>query len=316
MEGTAMPLRQLLPLCCLALGLASTAGAAELTVQKAKDSIAVARGTQPVLDYQATPKTFKTYVRTLYTPAGVQVLRDSPHDHIHHHALMFAIGAQGIDFWGESPNIKPGKQVPRGEPVAKATARGVSIEQSLDWLRPGEKPVLAERRRILVHNAAAPTPTLRTWATRLGPAEGLPQTKLWGRHYFGLGIRFVTSMDKVGTFLNPTAKAGERVRGTEKLVRATWCAYTAPVGGKPVTVALFDHPDNARHPATWFTMTSPFAYIAATLNLHRQPMAVAKGKPLDLVYGVAAWDGAVEADAIQAAYERWKRLAPKPHSDQ
>jgi len=300
-----MPLRQLLPLCCLALGLASTAGAAELSVRKAKDTIAVARGTQPVLDYQATPKTFKTYVSTLYTPAGVQILRDSPHDHVHHHALMFAIAAGGIDFWGENPRAKPGKQVPRGEPKAE----GGTIEQTLDWLRPGEKPVLVERRRIIVHEAG-PKVTLVTWHTRLEPAEGHDEVRLTGAHYVGLGLRFVQSMDKVGTFLNPTGKPGEKVRGTEKLVRAPWCAYTAPANGKPVTVALFDHPGNPRHPAHIFTMTAHFAYLAATQNLHREPMTVAKGTPVELVYGIALWDGAVDAAQIAQAYKQWTGLAP------
>ena len=27
---------------------------------------------------------------------------------------MYAIGADGVDFWGENPNAKPGSQVPRG----------------------------------------------------------------------------------------------------------------------------------------------------------------------------------------------------------
>ena len=125
------------------------------------------------------------------------------------------------------------------------------------------------------------------------------------RHYFGLGLRFVTSMDNVGQFFNATGQPGKTVRGTERLVRATWCAYTAPVDGKPVTVALFDHPDNARHPATWFTMTQSFAYIAATLNLSEQPLTLSADRPLRLRYGLALWDGEVSPDAVQQAYQQW-----------
>ena len=43
----------------------------------------------------------KFYIKELFTPGGVQVLRDSPPDHKHHHGLMFAIGVDGVDFWGE-----------------------------------------------------------------------------------------------------------------------------------------------------------------------------------------------------------------------
>ena len=287
----------------LGLALPGVVGAAELRIEKGKDAVVIHAGDEPVLEYRLAPNPFKPYVSKLHTPAGVQILRDSPHDHVHHHALMFALTAGGVDFWGENPRAKPGKQVPRGE----VKAQGGAIEQTLDWLRPGGKPVLAEQRRIIVHDTP-PKVTLVTWATRLSPAEGRDEVRLTGAHYVGLGMRFVQSMDKGGTFLNPTGKPGERVRGTEKLVHAPWCAYTAPANGKPVTVALFDHPKNPRHPAYFFTMTSHFAYLAATQNLHRQPMTLAKGKPLDLVYGVALWDGAIGAAEVEATFKHWLRL--------
>ena len=286
---------------------ANLGAAGELTASKDKDTIRILRGNQPVLEYRRTPNPFKPYVSKLYTPGGVQVLRDSPHDHVHHHALMFAITADGIDFWGESPRAKPGKQVPRGE----AKAEGGVIEQTLDWLRPGEKPVLEEQRRIIVH-AAEPKATLVTWITRLAPGKGRDQVRLSGAHYVGLGMRFVQSMDKVGTFLNPTGKPGEAVRGTEKLVRAPWCAYTAPADGKTVTIALFDHPDNPRHPPRMFTMKAHFAYLSATLFLHKESLAIPKGRALTLCYGVALWDGALGADKIEALYRRWCSMSDRP----
>ena len=291
----------------LSLAPPAVAGAAELRIEKGRDAVVIRAGDKPILGYRHTPNPFKPYVARLYTPAGVQILRDSPHDHVHHHALMFALTAGGIDFWGEDPRAKPGRQAPRGE----TKTEGGAIEQTLDWLRPGEKPVLAEQRRIIVHDAPSKV-TLVTWATRLTPAEGRDEVRLTGAHYVGLGMRFVQSMDKVGTFLNPTGKPGERVRGTEMLVRAPWCAYTAPVDGKPVTVALFDHPKNPRHPAHFFTMTDHFAYLAATQNLHRQPIVLAKGQSLDLVYGIALWDGAADAEQIAQAYKQWTGLAPTP----
>ena len=33
--------------------------------------------------------------------------------------------------------------------------------------------------------------------------------------------------------------------------RATWCDYYGPVEGQVVGVAIFDHPDNPRHPTWW-----------------------------------------------------------------
>ena len=39
-----------------------------------------------------------------------------------------------------------------------------------------------------------------------------------------------------------------------------------------MTVAMFDHPTNVRHPANWFTMTEPFAYLCATLGLQHETL--------------------------------------------
>jgi hypothetical protein len=155
--------------------------------------------------------------------------------------------------------------------------------------------------------------TLLTWQTRLEPAEGKPSIKLSGSHYFGLGMRFVQSMDGADDFFTPAGKAvGETVRGNERLVRGKWCAYAAEVDGKPVTVAMFDSPANVR-PAWWFIMAKPFAYMSATLNLHREPLVVEAGKPLTLIYGVAVWDGKAKADEIEKLYARWLELAkPAP----
>jgi hypothetical protein len=33
--------------------------------------------------------------------------------------------------------------------------------------------------------------------------------------------------------------------------KAAWCDYYGPVGGETVGVAIFDHPENLRHPTTW-----------------------------------------------------------------
>jgi len=133
---------------------------------------------------------------------------------------------------------------------------------------------------------------------------------LTGEHYFGLGLRFVESMDRGGRFLNAEGSAGESVRGSERLTPAKWCAYTATADGHPVTVAVFDHPSNPRHPARMFTMTPPFAYIAATLNLWKEPMTLKAGEVLELIYGIALWDGELQPAEIERVYRLWVQTVP------
>lgn len=285
--------------------------AGDMLVRQVDNVIHATVDNKPILEYQCQPHPYKVYVSKLYSPGGVQILRDSPHDHVHHHALMYAIGIDKIDFWAEFGPDQDGKQVARNTLCRTAThgAYGeATIAQTVDWIDPSHDVRVTEARRVTAHVGAAADVTLLTWESQFEPAGDRKSVEFWGRHYFGLGMRFVVPMDKGGTFINAAKAPGKVVRGTEKLARADWCAYTANVEGKPVTVAMFDAPDNPRHPATWFTMTSPFAYLSATLDLEKKTMLVESGKPVRLRYGVALWDGQVGADRVQQVYERWCAL--------
>jgi hypothetical protein len=117
-------------------------------------------------------------------------------------------------------------------------------------------------------------------------------------------MRFIRAMDG-GRFFNADKTEGVVYRGDEKLVRSRWCAYMAKVDGKVVTVAMFDAAKNVRHPATWFTMSKPFAYMADTLALYKETLELKEGDRLNLRYGVALWDGEVGSEKIEAVYMEW-----------
>ena len=55
----------------------------------------------------------------------------------------------------------------------------------------------------------------------------------------------------------------------------------------------------------WFTMTKPFAYLSATLNLHKEPITLSAGSPLVLRYAVVLWDGRIGPQEINRLYEQW-----------
>lgn len=271
-------------------------------------TVSVHVGDRLLLRYRYQNVPFKPCVQKLFSPAGVNILRDAPADHKHHHALMFAVTVDGVNFWEE--HQAPGRQLHRPRLDTRAEqhngASWASFTGHLDWLNPRtEELLLKEQRKIKVCPLKDPKVTLLTWQSRFELPAGKESATLTGSHYHGLGMRFVKSMDTGGRFTNADGKPGTVFRGDERLVRSTWCAYTAEADGKPVTVAMFDHPDNPRHPATWFTMTKPFAYLSATPNLHKKPLKIDSGKPLMLRYAVALWDGRVEAEQINQLYKQW-----------
>ena len=258
-------------------------------------------------------KAFKPYVDELLSPNGVNPLRDNVADHIHHHALMYAVAVDGVDFWSETKNC--GRQVQRGIVTAARSVNGQSVSAVTaenDWTKPDGKTVVATEKRTieLYSNPKAVGPTLISWRTRLAPPAGAESIKLTGSHYFGLGMRFVKSMDNASTFLfaDPNAK-GLTVRGDERLTPSAWAACTGAADGNTVTVAMFDHPDNPR-PVLWFSMGKSFSYLSATINLWKDPLVVKAGEELAVCYGVAVWDGEATREQIDAACKQWRKLAP------
>jgi|YNPBryunderm2012_1023409.scaffolds.fasta_scaffold01178_2 hypothetical protein len=261
----------------------------------------------PVLVYQVRPNPKKPYVAELFSPAGVNLLRDSPVDHKHHHGLMFAVAVDGVNFWAEDP--ASGTQTPTGpvkqERISAGGAAWEVLRQNLRWLNPQGAVMLEEQRSLAVTRTGQPTATLLCWQSLLRVPEGKSSVQFTGSPYFGLGMRFVGSMDTGGRFFNAQGRTG--VEGTNNAC-ASWCAYTAKAEGKPLTVAVFDWPKNPRHPASWFTMDRGFAYMSVTLNLQKEPFSIRADQPILLRYGVAVWDGEGAPEMVEKCYRNWSAL--------
>jgi hypothetical protein len=283
-------------------------GEEPMRITMEEDAISIHQGQQNLLCYRYEGVPFKPYVQQFYSPGGINVLRDAPHDHLHHHALMYAVAVDGVNFWEEQ--TKPGRQlhkrfdnvrVEKDDDMPQA-----GFTEKIHWINPGNRDLLlVEQRIIKVCQLDDVKATLLNWQTSLGVPPGKKSMTLSGSHYFGLGMRFLESMDTGGEFINSAGQAGNVVRGSEQITRADWCAYIAKADGKPVTIAMFGHPENLRHPTHWFTMTTPFAYLAATLNLYKEPLKVNSDKPLVLRYAVAVWDGRIDKSKIDQVYRRW-----------
>jgi hypothetical protein len=286
------------------------------TIDKLTATIVV--DNRPVLHYRCLDVPKKPYADQLFSPAGVQVLRDAPADHLHHHGLMYALNVDGIGYWEESkPDSGVEKHrsiqrywVPRGDQGDASEG----FQEQLDWIAPASgKSLLEERREIVALTFPGLHATLVEWHSNLRAAGEEPVT-ISGAHYYGLGLRFVESMDKGGKFLYaddvqpiPFQRQDGKVMKNEWLTPVKWCAYRAKADGKPVTVAVFDHPANLRYPSAMYTLAREFAYISATLDAQQRPIKLKPGPnhSIELCYGVAVWDGEVSKADIEKLYTTW-----------
>ena len=286
--------------CCIVASLLFTVSlaVAENTNDMPQQKIVLQKGDKPLAQYRYVGVPFKPYIDELRTPSGKNILRDAPWDHLHHHALMYAIRVNGCNFWEEA-NADYGTQK-----TLQYRAKADSIESDIDWNTPESKTLLKETRKIRVDGKN--DVTLLDWS---GTFKAVGDTVLGGAgHYYGLGLRFLQEMDKGGRFFNSTGKNdGEIVNGDERLTPCRWMAYTAKADEQAVTVAVFDHPLNPV-PMTAFTMGDaggPFAYISATMNMHRKPINLKAAESFAVKYRVAVWDGEIPPETIEAQYREF-----------
>ena len=247
------------------------------------------------------PTTFKPYIIRLTTPSGINILRDAPLDHTHHHGLMFAIKIDGVNCWEEFNPKDFGRQETLSivESVTESNNRKEKkVETSLLWSDGAGQSLVMEKRTITAYQTN--DATVVDWISVFTLPPGKEKAVLGGNEYHGLGMRFIESMDEGGQYF-ASSDAGKK---EGRLTSCRWMAYTVKADGKPVTIAMFDTKDNPQ-PMFAYTMGSgegEFGYFSATANLYREPVALTLQKPVTFHYLLVLWDGAKTAAEIEKFY--------------
>jgi hypothetical protein len=259
--------------------------------------------------WRKTPNPNKPYIAQLFAPGEkpVPLLVDSPPDHFHHHGLMFALSVEDTDFWTEKGIPNAGRE----EVVETvATPAGDGFTQNLRWLATDNTPLLDESRRVRVRATGKGADAVHwlDWESVLTPAAGRDKARLSGAHYFGLGMRFLPAWANQGEFIGSDPATPPAVGG-EKVTPGDWCAVRCAIEGRPVTVLMLAHAANPR-PGEWFTMSTPFCYISATLNLKNEPFTLAKGQRWTLRYSLAVLSTPADHARLANIAAAWKASNP------
>lgn len=283
--------------------------------QTALQSWTIQHQGQPVLTYAFAPGRFKPYVQALATAEGVNVLRDAPFDHLHHHALMFAVRVNGINFWEEVPGSGVQKPVQTSEPVLGTSPAGLpqaSLTQVLHWLASQDafqpdttsRALLVERRTLTLTVDAPRQETALSWRSEFEVGQATNEVTLGGANYFGLGARFLQELDPVAvhfTSQGPLDLANNR----QDVSQHPWAAVAFDRTGKPATFAMFGSPKNAGGAPWFFSMKTPFAYLSATQRLDQQPLKYVRGDRFQLEYLVVLQSGVVDKGQLDVRFQRW-----------
>jgi hypothetical protein len=218
----------------------------------------------------------RPFLYPLLGPGGVPVTRNWPikdaeseeHDHPHHRSLWYAHGdINGHDFWSEGASagktvheefteIKSGKDVGVIKSKNKLVARDGTI-------------VCTDERTLRVYNRK--DERLFDFEITIHASHG---DLTFGDTKEGtMAIRLTETMRLMPNKFNAGKPTGhivnsEGVRDDATWgKRAKWVDYSGPVNGKTVGVAIFDHPENQRHP-TWWHVRDYGLFAANPFGIH------------------------------------------------
>jgi hypothetical protein len=270
---------------------------------------------------------FKTYDKPIlypiYAPGQIAMTRDWPmkedsvgesRDHPHHKSMWISHEISGVDFWAEQGGtVKTMSMETKfaGKPdnvfratsvwVKKTDGKTLMTDQTTYWFG-GDK---TSRWINCMVNYRATHGDFQFDDTK----EGLfairthPDLRLTAKPKAGVTEVF-------GKAINSEGVTGKDVWGKQ----AKWLLYYGPIDGKPVSIAMYDHPTNLRHPTTWhardygLVTANPFG-MHHFLGKEKGSGAfqVKDGDSLQLRYRIEFFNGIATPETIEEKYQAFAK---------
>jgi hypothetical protein len=189
------------------------------------------------------------------------------HDHPHHRGLWYAHSSvDGLDFWTEGSNSC---RIVHDKFLQINSSHDEGVIKSTDnWLAHDGSVILTDVRTFRVFNRPDNERLFDFDVTLQAPPD---KPAVFGDEKDGtIAIRVAETMRLThktlpgdGHIVLSTGLRDEQTWGK----RADWCDYSGPVDGQTVGVAIFDHPDNLRHP-TWWHVRDYGLFAANPFGVH------------------------------------------------
>jgi sugar phosphate isomerase/epimerase len=206
-------------------------------------------------EYIYSGNTKRPYFYPVIGPTGAAVNRQWPmkdgeneeHDHPHHKSLWFTHGSiNGIDFWTDGDNKG---NVVHDKFLKIESGKDIGIIQSQNkYVAPDGTVVCSDTRTHRFYNR--PDCQVMDFEITFHASQG--EVVLGDTKEGSMAIRLAPTMRLKGVVGQGHIVNSEGVRdGDTWGKRAKWCDYYGPVNGEIVGVAIFDHPQNPKHPTWW-----------------------------------------------------------------
>jgi hypothetical protein len=291
---------------------------ADVKLTKQADRVDISIDGQPFSTFFFGPDTMKPYLHPLRAADGTIVTRRYPmeqvegeaRDHPHHQGVWFTHGdVNGYDFWA---NVKPGPR--SGKVVLKKLGKVQSggkqgtIEADFEWQDPNGKPLLAEHRVLTFHSD--PANRIVDFDITL---KALDQPVKFGDTKEGtFAIRIsdkMTEKAKGGQLVSSSGATGmKNVWGKP----FPWVDYSGKLDGKPLGIAILDHPSNPKSPTHWHARD--YGLFAANIfgehdfysdKSRDGSVTLEPGKSMRFRYRVVIHPGSTEEANLAQLYSAW-----------
>jgi len=258
---------------------------AQVAFDQKDDRIEISIGGDPFSTFYFGPETTKPYLYPLRAPDGTIVTRGFPMEEI------------------------PGEQRDHEH------QRSMWFTAVFNWNSPDGSTLLSEARRMVIRTATK---------DRIIDFD-LTLTAVADKVHFGdtkegtFAVRLATELEEPHMRAKGVARTGKITNAGGKTTEANtwgkqspWVDYAGSIEGKPVGIAIFDHPSNPKHPTYWHVRG--YGLFAANIfgehhfnadDSRDGSITLAKGEKLHFRYRMLIHAGSTESAKVGRKYDRW-----------
>ena len=259
----------------------------------------------------------KPYFHPLGLADGTELTWLRPPDHAWHRGIWFSWKfINGLNYWNPDM-LSEGRTEVVDVKVNLGTDHSARIEMALNYHPPGKPAVLKEKRLLTVGALDKNGRYHIDWHSTFTAGEQdvlLDRTpipsekdgKVWGG-YAGLSFRMGRGFSTWQIVDSQSRKVDSQNHGK----KARWLDFNGEMTtGKTAGIAIFDHPDNLRHPSPWYADTyvmkgkGPYIFFGPAV-LFDKPYTLSAEKSLTLRYRILIYPGRADKDLLES---EWKKL--------
>ena len=265
-----------------------------------------------IAQYRATEKLPRTDApkpcfAPIYTPSGGLITEFRPADHTWHTGLYYGwVHVNDANLWGggwympESgryEDIAGSHGMQRHDSFSDPVpySQEVSLTENLTWLDASDQPMAVETRRFRFQSLEQTAGYLWLIESRISPVvEKITLGASRAARYSGLELRMGPPFSDAHHISSEGLEGHEQIMGN----RARWVNAAGSDGGM---VIMMDHPNNPRHPTTWFTRKN---LLGAGL-LMTADLDIRKPGILHLKYGFVILDAPTNTEIVETLYTHY-----------